>query len=189
MLGWNHPGFGESTGEPFPEQEVNAIDVVIKYAVDCLQFSAENIMLFGWSIGGFTASWAAMTYPRVKGLILDASFDHINSIILGKFSSFTKKFWESSIKKNFNLDNSAHLNCYPGPVLVIRRTKDLVVSDFLGDRIQSNRANFIIFNLFQSRFPVLMEDQNVTSYLWLYLSAACSEHGKQFIRKSVSFKD
>lgn len=69
VLGWNHPGFGESTGLPFPDQEYNAIDVVIRYAYTHLGFSFENIIIFAWSIGGYTASCAAMSYPDIGGVV------------------------------------------------------------------------------------------------------------------------
>lgn len=150
----------------------------MKYAIDCLKFTPDNIILSGWSIGGFTASWAAMKYPYIKGLVLDASFDHINNVVSCKLPSLTKKFWEISLRKNFNLDISGLLDKYFGPVLVIRRTKDIVVSDFLADRLQSNRANHIILNLFQSRFPSLMNDQTVRCHLWNYLSTESFGQGK-----------
>ena len=38
-------------GLPFPDQEFNAIDVVIRYAVSRLGFEFKDIILFGWSIG------------------------------------------------------------------------------------------------------------------------------------------
>lgn len=69
VLGWNHPGFGGSTGTPYPSQEQNAIDLVMQFAIHRLGFSPENIILFGWSIGGYTASWAAMNYPDIKGMV------------------------------------------------------------------------------------------------------------------------
>lgn len=69
VLGWNHPGFGGSTGSPFPSQEQNAIECVIQFAIEKLKFSPENIVLFGWSIGGYTASWGAMNYPEIKGIV------------------------------------------------------------------------------------------------------------------------
>ena len=34
VLGWNHPGFGGSTGSPFPDQEANAIDTVMQFAIN-----------------------------------------------------------------------------------------------------------------------------------------------------------
>ena len=77
VLGWNHPGFAGSTGTPFPQNDINAIDVVIQFAVERLGFPIDSIILFGWSIGGFPSTWAAMQYPDVKGVVLDASFDDV----------------------------------------------------------------------------------------------------------------
>ena len=34
VLGWNHPGFGGSTGAPFPDQEANAVDTVMQFAIN-----------------------------------------------------------------------------------------------------------------------------------------------------------
>merc|ERR1711976_414414 len=59
VLGWNHPGFWGSTGQPFPSQEQCAIDVVMQYAINKLGFQPYDIILFAWSIGGFSASYAA----------------------------------------------------------------------------------------------------------------------------------
>ena len=50
-LGWNPPGFACSTGLPCPEQMRNAVDVVMKYALNVLQFEESDIMLFAYSIG------------------------------------------------------------------------------------------------------------------------------------------
>lgn len=69
VLGWNHPGFACSTGKPYPYHEQNAIEIVIEFAVNKLNFNEEDILLFGWSIGGYVASWAAMNYPNIKGIV------------------------------------------------------------------------------------------------------------------------
>ncbi|GAU97200.1 hypothetical protein RvY_08540-2 [Ramazzottius varieornatus] len=50
-LGWNPPGFACSTGSPCPEQIRNAVDVVMSYALNVLQFHEKDIMLFAYSIG------------------------------------------------------------------------------------------------------------------------------------------
>jgi hypothetical protein len=55
VLGFNHPGFGGSTGEPFPRQDQNAVDAVMQFAIQKLGFLPENIILFGWSIGGYSS--------------------------------------------------------------------------------------------------------------------------------------
>ncbi|UYV62829.1 ABHD16A [Cordylochernes scorpioides] len=95
VLGWNHPGFAGSTtvlphewksvaspivlvqGVPFPDQDTNAIDVVIQMAIHKLGFQPSNILLYAWSIGGYSATWAALNYPDISGLVLDATFDDI----------------------------------------------------------------------------------------------------------------
>lgn len=41
-------------GVPFPQNEANAIDVVIQFAVHKLGFSLCDIVVYAWSIGGFT---------------------------------------------------------------------------------------------------------------------------------------
>lgn len=55
-------------GLPYPEQEKNAIDAVMQFAINELKFEPEDIIMFGWSIGGYTAAWAAVNYP-VKALV------------------------------------------------------------------------------------------------------------------------
>lgn len=57
-------------GLPFPNSEEHAIDVVVQYAVTRLGFSVDNIIMFAWSIGGYTAAYAAMMYPDIKALVI-----------------------------------------------------------------------------------------------------------------------
>lgn len=56
-------------GVPLPSQERNAIDVVVQYAINELDFNIEDIVMYGWSIGGYTATWAAVNYPDLRGLV------------------------------------------------------------------------------------------------------------------------
>ena len=76
VLGWNYPGFGQSSGQPYPDQLTSAADAVMQYAFS-LGFKTENIILASWSIGGFTISWMTNHYPDVRGAILDACFDDV----------------------------------------------------------------------------------------------------------------
>lgn len=46
-------------GVPFPQNEANAMDVVIQFAVHKLGFQLPDIVIYAWSIGGFTGSAAA----------------------------------------------------------------------------------------------------------------------------------
>jgi pimeloyl-ACP methyl ester carboxylesterase len=61
---------------PYPEQLTSSADAVVQYALS-LGFKLENIILYSWSIGGFTISWLTNQYPEVKAAILDACFDDI----------------------------------------------------------------------------------------------------------------
>ena len=67
--GWNHPGFYGSSGRPYPDQERMAADSVMQFAINKLGFKVENIIVMGWSIGGYTSTWLAMNYPEIKGLV------------------------------------------------------------------------------------------------------------------------
>ena len=56
-------------GQPFPEQERNAIDVVMQYAIHKLGFEPNQIVLYAWSIGGYTAAHAGVLYPDLKYMV------------------------------------------------------------------------------------------------------------------------
>lgn len=56
----------------------------MQFAIFKLGFKLENILLFGWSIGGYTATWAAMNYPDVKGVVRFYFF--INSVYMKKLN-------------------------------------------------------------------------------------------------------
>lgn len=56
-------------GQPYPKQDQNAIDAVMQFAINKLGFLPENILLFGWSIGGWSALYAATQYADIKGVV------------------------------------------------------------------------------------------------------------------------
>lgn len=43
-------------GVPFPQNEANAMDVVIQFAIHKLGFEITDIVIYAWSIGGFTGT-------------------------------------------------------------------------------------------------------------------------------------
>lgn len=58
-------------GAPYPNQEENAVDCIMRFAIERLKFPEERIILYGWSIGGYTATWIAMNYPSIQSLVLN----------------------------------------------------------------------------------------------------------------------
>ena len=49
-------------GVPFPQNEANAMDVVIQFAIHKLGFKISDIVVYAWSIGGFTGRWRRERY-------------------------------------------------------------------------------------------------------------------------------
>ena len=88
VLGWNHPGFAGSSGSPYSQDEANAVDSVMQFAIQKLGFRPEQIIVHGWSIGGFTASCLAMNYPEIKGVVIDASFDQLLPLAVPRMPQF-----------------------------------------------------------------------------------------------------
>lgn len=66
-----------------------------------------------------------------------------------------------TIRNHFNLNVSAYLNLYKGPVRLIRRLQDEIIPLDPNDPIRTNRGNFILIKLLQSRFPKLMSNMDV----------------------------
>lgn len=128
VLGWNHPGFWGSTGSPTPAEEMNAIDAIFAYAIDKLNFEETDICLFGWSIGGFTASYAVARHPKVKYVILDATFDDILPLAEARMPKSWKKLVEVAIRKYMNIRVDNNLKNYQGPITLVRRSKDEMIT-------------------------------------------------------------
>ncbi|KAJ8736852.1 hypothetical protein PYW07_000123 [Mythimna separata] len=148
-LGWNHPGFAGSSGKPYPSQEHNAIDAVMQYAINELGFRPDHIVLFGWSIGGYTATWAAVNYP-VAALILDATFDDLLPLAQNQMPQSWSLLVKEVVRSYVNLNISELIADYEGPVQLVRRTEDEIISLRQGI-LSTNRGNYLLMELIQQR--------------------------------------
>ncbi|XP_055910639.1 phosphatidylserine lipase ABHD16A [Eupeodes corollae] len=160
VLGWNHPGFEGSTGQPFPDQDKNAIDAVVQFAIHKLGFAVENILFFGWSIGGYSSIYAASQYPEIKGIILDATFDDVLHLATPRMPASLSGIVRLAIREYVNLHNSEMLMDYGGPVLLIRRTEDEIIAE--DNRIETNRGNYLLLNLLKYRYPNIFQSLQIT---------------------------
>lgn len=182
VLGWNHPGFGDSTGLPFPSQEFNAVDVVVRYAVTELGFAFQDIIMYAWSIGGYTASCAAMSYPDIGAVILDASFDDLFPLTQRRIHPALVSFTHGMLREYYDLNIAEQMCRYSGPVLIVRRTEDEMMSSN-GD-IGTNRGNFLLVKILQHRYPSLVTDQSLLSLRnWLQ---ANSEQERSLLTVTVN---
>ncbi|XP_054935810.1 phosphatidylserine lipase ABHD16A isoform X2 [Physeter macrocephalus] len=176
VLGWNHPGFAGSTGVPFPQNEANAMDVVVQFAIHRLGFQPQDIIIYAWSIGGFTATWAAMSYPDLSAVILDASFDDLVPLALKVMPDSWRGLVTRTVRQHLNLNNAEQLCRYQGPVLLIRRTKDEIITTTVPEDIMSNRGNDLLLKLLQHRYPRVMAEEGLQAVRqWLEASSQLEE--------------
>lgn len=175
VLGWNHPGFGGSTGAPYPDQEENAVDCVMRFAIERLKFSGERIILYGWSIGGYTATWTAMNYPSIHSLVLDATFDDILPLAIKAMPPSLEGLVRNIIRDYFNLNIAEQLNRYNGTVLLVRRTDDEIIC-IPNNSLAGNRGNMLLTKLLLRRYPHLFsETSESATILSRFLSAETSD--------------
>ncbi|KAI1721337.1 alpha/beta hydrolase fold domain-containing protein [Ditylenchus destructor] len=177
VLGFNMPGFGESTGTPYPSEILNSVEAVMQFATETLGFEEKDIVLYAWSIGGFSASWAAANY-NVKAVILDASFDDLVPLAMDKMPAIMSSVVHYTVRRYFNL-SIAKQACFFNVVIIFQsinlsweNTKDrrwndeIIVSDTTSDedgKRASNRANDLLVNFLENRYPGLLqsfEDEN-----------------------------
>ncbi|XKL69593.1 hypothetical protein PGB90_007362 [Kerria lacca] len=164
VLGWNHPGFSCSTGTPYINAEKCAIETVLQFAFQRLNFIPENVLLFGWSIGGFASSYAATLYPDIKAVILDATFDDILPLAVKQMPKFLEPVVNITIRDHANLDVASHLTQYCGPIILIRRSEDEIISVVEGD-VSTNRGNYLLLKILKKRYPYLITNETEAA-LW-----------------------
>ncbi|XP_018367776.1 PREDICTED: protein ABHD16A isoform X1 [Trachymyrmex cornetzi] len=175
VLGWNHPGFGSSTGAPYPDQEENTIDCIMRFAIERLNFPEERIILYGWSIGGYTATWAAMNYPSIHSLILDATFDDVLPLAIKTMSPSLEGLVRNIIRDYFNLNIAEQLNRYNGTVLLVRRTDDEILC-IPNNSLAGNRGNMLLMKLLLRRYPHLFSETSESgTVLSRFLSAEAAD--------------
>uniref|UniRef100_A0A5S6QKG4 AB hydrolase-1 domain-containing protein n=1 Tax=Trichuris muris TaxID=70415 RepID=A0A5S6QKG4_TRIMR len=160
VLAWNHPGFGHSSGMPWPEEEQAAIDVVMQFALS-RGFTEENIVILAWSIGAYPATWAAMHYPNIRGLFLDATFDDLLPLALTLFPAGFSGIVKRTVRNYMNLNIGDLLNCYGGPVTIVRRNRDEILStnrDSVASQLASIRTNDLVISFLKHRYPLIFTE-------------------------------
>ena len=161
VLGFNHPGFGGSNGEPYPDQDQNAIDAVMQFAIQKLGFLPEHILLFGWSIGGYSSLWLASQYPKIKGIVLDATFDDLLYLALPRMPESLSGVVRLAIREHCNLNNNDLITQFSGPVALVRRSEDEVICTDEGI-IGTNRGNHLLIHMLKNRFPNIFQSDQLT---------------------------
>lgn len=190
VIGWNRPGFGESRGVTNPQNERDAIKAILEYSKFELKF--DKIILFGWSIGGYPTAVGANVKdnennPIVTGLILDATFDHIAPLAGVVLPAWFEPIATSVVKQEWDLDVSREVCKFKGPVVFFRRLRDEILSTGGPTRPDLNRINWLLYDVIQSRFPVISDRSlsKVKNYIERGGSLAADDEYERMIFKFV----
>ena len=168
-LGWNHCGYGYSSGSPTGRQEKEAIITLVSYAVQVLGYPLENIILHGNSIGGFTACYAAAAYPNIHGLLLEATFDDITNLVPSLVPCcLPYSLIKCALRYCYDLNIGLYLKEYKGPVTLVRKTDDTLMRSEV-DEVGTNRSNFLLLDLIKQRYGSVFfsEDSLESVRIWL----------------------
>ncbi|GFN73537.1 abhydrolase domain-containing protein 16a [Plakobranchus ocellatus] len=182
VLGWNRPGYGGSSGSPWPPAEQKAVEAVMMYAIHKLGFEPQNIVVFAWSIGGYSAALMARSFPDVQYVVLDATFDDLVPLAVSKMPQSWGGLVSKSIRAYMDLNIAEQLLQYQGPILLIRRTRDEMISTDMAmgnyPSVASNRGNNLLIKLLKFRYPTIV-DSSTIPVMQHFLSCEMYRQGKQ----------
>lgn len=181
VLGWNHPGFGSSTGNPYINEEENAINTVMEFAIQRLEFPPSDIILFGWSIGGYSSSWAAAAYPSVRAVIADATFDDVLPLAINQMPGILESIVRLTVRSYADLNVARLLTDFDGKIKLVRRSEDEIIAIIPGD-ITTNRGNYLLKKILKKRYPAVLADDALTEWL----STTGSQQRKLLEEKNVN---
>ncbi len=108
---------------------------------------------------------------------MDATFDHITPLAVPKMPQFLSGVVKVAIENNVNLDVASQLVEYPGPVRLVRRTKDEMISTDDANVTVTNRGNDLLLVLLKHRFPRLVGPASVR-WLQEYLAKDKAAQGE-----------
>ena len=116
-------------------------------------------MVYGWSIGGYATAYIANSHPEIGSIIIDASFDDIIPLAIPRMPEFLGSVTVNCCKKYFNLHNSKLIAKYFGPIRIIRRSQDEIIST--NGYASGNRGNYLLMAILETRYPTLFSDDAV----------------------------
>ena len=181
----------------------------MQYALH-MGFKQEQIVIFGWSIGGYPATWAAVNYPNIRALILDASFDDILPLAYANMPAFAESVVEIAIRKYYNLNIAAQvcniyyfclwfqafsslcrlqLEHFRGPVRIIRRYNDEIVTLYRGAdeerRRRENRGNHLLAKFIKGRYSAVCRTDDDYNAVLNYLDVSGTLEEAQLVADAV----
>uniref|UniRef100_UPI00358EC696 phosphatidylserine lipase ABHD16A isoform X2 n=1 Tax=Myxine glutinosa TaxID=7769 RepID=UPI00358EC696 len=155
------------------------------YEVGCMATPLQgDYSVLGWNHPGFASS-TGVPGPQTEANAMDIvvnfalhklgfSIDRI-FIYAWSIGGFTGPLVIRTVKEHMDLNNCEQLCKYPGPVLLIRRTRDEVIS-LVPEVPSTNRGNELLMQLMEYRYPnLIVEKSRQTLLRWLAVGKPSDE--------------
>ena len=130
VMAVDYPGYGESQGRPDEANVYQTAEALWQYAV-AQGFAPENIIIYGFSLGGGVASHLAWSHPPAA-LVLDSTFTRLRDVP-SDHMPWLKPYFKLLLGDMFDTKRRlADMHC---PLLIIHRPGDTVVPYRLGQEL------------------------------------------------------
>ncbi len=121
VLIFDYRGYGQSEGQPSEQGSYRDAEAAWNYLTDRKGIPADEILLFGRSLGGAVAANLASRHPS-KGLILESTFTSIPDLAAELYPMFPAR-WLS----RYRYDTHALLPAITTPLLVMHSREDEII--------------------------------------------------------------
>ncbi len=118
---FDYRGYGMSEGKPGEKGTYMDIEAAWEYLVDKLGIPSDKIIIFGRSMGGAVASYAAKKY-KPKALIVESTYTSIKDM-----ASYYYPFIPAGLIVRFNYNTKEYIRGVECPVLIIHSREDEIV--------------------------------------------------------------
>lgn len=131
----SYRGYGKSTGTPNEEGLMLDAEATMKYVFEELDINREKVFIFGRSLGGAVAIYAAGLGHSVKGLILENTFTNISDMVS---AVMPKVAWIKSLILRIDWPSAERIKTIKCPILFIAGTKDELVPPIQMQTLRNN---------------------------------------------------
>jgi len=128
----DYAGYGESEGTASEESSYQSASVAWQYLTNDKKIKADNIIIFGRSLGGAVAVDLA-SKVKAGGLILESTFSSARDMADIVFST-----WSKFIYLRYDFDSLSKIKKVSAPVLLIHSPEDEVIPFQLGQHLFEN---------------------------------------------------
>jgi len=164
---YDYRGYGNSTGKSDNKNIYTDFDIIMEYVTKNLNIKPQNIVVWGWSLGGIPAIYAGSAY-NLKGIVLESTFTSIKDTASKLYP--TLYFISSWIIKDYN--NIYYAQNLKSPVLSIHSPDDDIIPFELGRKLfekiktkksfltisgSHNEGFYISKNIIKDKFKIFFE--------------------------------